>query len=167
MSTQSNARSWIAADATVRDIRSAPGYAARSVGIEAVGAARTATSAGWSGGSAAIPVAASAEPTESERSFVDRLHDRKMVQWMLAYFGFAWFAIEFSGELTEAWEWSSLVRQAVSIVLALGVVPALAVAWYHGEKGRQRVCTAECALVAASLVGAVIVVWSFCRGAAL
>ncbi len=167
MSTQSNSLSGIAASATIRDIRSAPGYAAHGVGIEAVGATLTATSAGWSGGTASMPVAVPQETPERERGFVDRLHDRKLVQWTLAYVGFGWAMLQFSGELAEAWEWPALFRQAVSLVLACGVVPALVVAWFHGEKGRQQFCRAECALVGASVAASAVALWSFFQRAGL
>lgn len=167
MSTQHTTHQGATAGATVRDIRTAPGYSAHAVGIEAEGATLTVTSAGWNTGSATLSPGPSRGSAGGRRSFVDRMHDRKMVQWMLAYFGFAWLMLQLSGELTEAWEWSALVRQAVSITLALGIIPALVVAWYHGEKGRQQVCTTECALVGVSLVASVAVVWGYCLGIGL
>jgi hypothetical protein len=167
MSTQNITRSASTAGSAIRDIRSAPGYATRAVGIGARGSTLTATSAGWTGGSASMLAAVPEETPERKPGLIDRLHERKLVQWTLAYIGFAWAMLQFSGELAEAWEWPALARQAVSLVLACGVAPALVVAWFHGEKGRQQVCRAECVLVAASVAVSAVALWSFCRGAGL
>ena len=151
---------------TVRDIRTAPGYAATRVGIVAEGATFTATSAGGS----TTPVWASGPasgPSEARTATLgERLMERKLVQWTVAYVAAASWILQLMNALGESWSWATPVQQAVSMVLGMGVVPAVVVAWYHGEKGRQKVCTAECAMVAASVLASVGLVWSVCLGKA-
>lgn len=162
MNAQNIAHHGPATGATVRDIRSAPGYAAHAVGIEAVGARLTATSAGWSTTPGSLVEVA---PTR-RASLGERLMERKLVQWTVAYVAAASWILQLMNALGESWSWAYPVQQSVSMVLGMGVVPAVVVAWYHGEKGRQKVCTAECAMVAASVLASVGLVWTVCLGKA-
>jgi tetratricopeptide (TPR) repeat protein len=45
--------------------------------------------------------------------------------------------------LAEPWELSLLVQRVVQVTLAIGLVVTLVLAWYHGEKGQQRVTGRE------------------------
>lgn len=167
MNAHNTTHQGAASCATVRDIRTAPGYAAHVEGILAEGATLTVT---WAGRST-TPVEASgpgSEPSKARTPTLgERLMERKLVQWTVAYLAGAAWLLQLIGGLSQSWAWTTSVEQAVSLTLGMGVVPAVVVAWYHGEKGRQRVCTAECLMVAASVAGAVVVVWGFCRGAGL
>lgn len=77
------------------------------------------------------------------RQLVETTKNRKLVQWAIAYLAGAWaFAQAF--ELVGAqFDWPIRVRQATTILLGVGFFAALVIAWYHGEKGRQRVSGAE------------------------
>lgn len=75
--------------------------------------------------------------------FLRDLRDRKIVQWALAYLAGAWLVIEVTGVLSEFWGWSSRVGQVLTVVAGVGLVAVVVVAWYHGERGRQRVAGAE------------------------
>jgi hypothetical protein len=153
--------------ATVRDIRTAPGYAASGVGIVAEGATLTVTSAGWS----TTPVGASGPASEPSKARTptlgERLMERKLVQWTVGYVAMTSWVLQLLNVLSGVWSWSMPVQQAASLTLGMGVVPAVVVAWYHGEKGRQKVCTAECAVVAGSVIASVLMVWTLCLGRAL
>jgi len=164
MKTQNITHDGTAAGLAVRDIRSAPSLAARGPRVHAEGAASTSASGGWDKAFFVRRETASGESEGRTRSLAERMMDRKLVQWTLAYLGGAWLLLQLSGELCETWNWTMHFRQVVSILLGLGVMPALVVAWYHGEKGSQKVCTTECALVAVSIMASVIVVWSFGLG---
>lgn len=97
-------------------------------------------------------------------SLVERLQKRKMVQWTAAYLAMAWVVLQLVQILSEAWAWPMVVQQAGSLVLGLGTLPTLVIAWFHGEKGRQDVCACEAVIVAALIMGSVFVIWSFCVG---
>ena len=51
----------------------------------------------------------------------------------------------------EPWGWSDGLVQGVHLTLAAGFVLTMVLAWYHGEKGRQRVSGAELLIIAALL----------------
>lgn len=158
--------------AIVRDIRTAPGAVRRSQAFAPY--TPSITTASW-GRSAAVPEAApevaavpvSEPPACPTKGLFERLRDRKFIQWTAAYLGAAWLVLQLTDILTQTWGWSLLLQQIVSLVVGLGVMPALVVAWYHGEKGRQEICATECAVVAATIMGSVMVVWSLCARAAL
>jgi hypothetical protein len=107
-------------------------------------------------------------PRESVRpwcpSLLDRLRERKIVQWTVAYFALAWLVLQLMDVLSEIWGWSIKFQQVVSLLLGFGVLPMLVVAWFHGEKGHQDICPMEAAIVAATIMGSVFAVWSFCLG---
>ncbi|UCC71017.1 MAG: hypothetical protein JSV86_11530 [Gemmatimonadota bacterium] len=54
--------------------------------------------------------------------------------------------------LAEPWNLSQSIIRAIHVLLGIGFVLALVLAWYHGEKGRQRVSGPELVMVAALLV---------------
>jgi TolB-like protein/Flp pilus assembly protein TadD len=93
-----------------------------------------------------------------------RLKERKMVQWGLAYLAAGWFALELVGFLAESFFWPSFVTRAAAILYGLGFLAALVLAWYHGEKGRQRVSGPELVLLTLVAVAAGISVRVFAPG---
>jgi TolB-like protein/Flp pilus assembly protein TadD len=99
----------------------------------------------------------------SERSFATRLRERKLVQWALAYLAGAWAVLEVSGYVGDQFQWPALVGRALTVLALFGFFIALVLAWYHGEKGRQRVSGPELVMVAALLLAAGVAV-SMLRG---
>ena len=85
-------------------------------------------------------------PTLSE------LKDRKVVQWGLAYLAGAWFLLQFLSLLGATYDWSGGVLRAVPVLLGVGFVAALVVAWYHGERGEQKVSGSELAILSVLLI---------------
>ncbi len=82
---------------------------------------------------------------------VDRLKERKLVQWALAYLAGAWVLLQVFAELRDTFAWPPVIVRALTVLLAVGFFGALVIAWYHGEKGHQRVSGAELLLLAALL----------------
>ena len=78
---------------------------------------------------------------------LENIKDRKLVRWTIAYGVFALGALGFAGEVSEAWGWSDVALRRVQILLAGGFLPAIALAWFHGASGRQRVTQFEVATV--------------------
>jgi TolB-like protein len=70
--------------------------------------------------------------------------------------------MECVGFLGEQFDWPVLVAQIVTILAAFGFFFALVLAWYHGEKGQQRVSGAELLMIAAllAITGGVLGIWS-------
>ncbi|MFH1763476.1 MAG: hypothetical protein ABIF09_04710, partial [Gemmatimonadota bacterium] len=72
-----------------------------------------------------------------------RLKERKLVRWGLAYL---LFAAGFSGvldALSEPLALSVGMQRAILVIVGVGFLIALVLAWYHGERGRQRVSGVE------------------------
>lgn len=87
-------------------------------------------------------------------SLLERLRERKLVQWALAYLAGAWVIYEATGTALEAWDIPLLLVRSIHVLLLFGLPLTLILAWYHGEKGRQRVSGPELLLVAAVLLAA-------------
>ena len=104
------------------------------------------------------------EPPSRNPGLFERLRERKVVQWSLAYVAMAWLVLQAMDILSDIWNWPNIIQQAVSLFLGFGTFPMLVVAWFHGEKGHQDVCPLEAALVAASVMGTAFAVWSICLG---
>ncbi len=82
-----------------------------------------------------------------------------MVQWTVAYFAAAWLSLELFDLVAEQFLWPIWVRQGATVVLLFGLLVTLVLAWYHGERGRQKVGAGELALLAVLLALAGGSVW--------
>lgn len=80
-----------------------------------------------------------------------RLKERKLVQWALAYLAGAWLVLQVLDLLADAFAWPIGVQQIAIVLLGVGFFAALVLAWYHGEKGAQRVSGAEIGMLAGIL----------------
>jgi TolB-like protein len=87
-----------------------------------------------------------------ESSLIQRLKDRKLVQWSLAYLAGAWALVEATGMVVEQFQWPVVVGQGVAVAAFFGFFMVLVLAWYHGEKGRQRVSGPELLMIATLLL---------------
>lgn len=83
--------------------------------------------------------------------FLQRLRERKLVRWAVAYTAAAWVVIEVAGQLGDLFDVPVPVQRGLVVVLAFGLVITIVLAWYHGERGRQRVSATELALIAGVL----------------
>ena len=77
----------------------------------------------------------------------DRLKNKKLVQWSLAYATGGWLAIQVLDTVADPWGISPLVVRGIQFVIGVGLVAAIIVAWFHGEQGRQRVGGLEALLL--------------------
>ena len=81
-----------------------------------------------------------------------RLRDRKVVQWGMAYLAGAWLLLQVLELLTDVFGWPATSLRISTVVLGVGLVAALVLAWYHGERGQQKVASIELLMLAALLV---------------
>jgi TolB-like protein len=81
-----------------------------------------------------------------------RLRERRMVQWTVAYLAGAWLLMQVLHLVGEQFGIPVALLRSVTAVLGVGVLAALVVAWYHGERGSQRVSGAELLMLGAILV---------------
>jgi len=88
-------------------------------------------------------------PTEREgEGDWTKLRRRKVVQWGLAYAAAAWTLLQVLEYFGETYAWPRAVRQISGLALPLGLLFVLVLAWYHGDKGDQRVSRPELAILA-------------------
>lgn len=84
------------------------------------------------------------------------IKERRIVQWGIAYLGGAWLVIQVLDALSDPWSIPDVVLRGTTVLLGVGFLGSLVIAWYHGEKGRQRVSGPELVLLAVLGLGAVL-----------
>ena len=88
------------------------------------------------------------EPTEQEgQGAWAKLRRRKVVQWGIAYAAGAWGLLQGLQFLAETYEWSSRLLKLSTLAFLIGFPIVLVLAWYHGDRGEQRVRGTELAIV--------------------
>ncbi|UCC83312.1 MAG: hypothetical protein JSW46_20570 [Gemmatimonadota bacterium] len=89
---------------------------------------------------------------------LQQLRDRKLFQWAVAYLAAAWALLEAIDIVAGQFAWPALIGQIAVLIAVCGLFVTLILAWYHGEKGRQRVSGPELLMIALLLVvtGAVL-----------
>src|SRR5687767_12718818 len=86
-------------------------------------------------------------PAEREaESTWTRLRRRKVVQWGVVYVAAAWGFLQGLEYVSEAFQWPTQLRQ-VALALLIGLPIVLVLAWYHGDRGQQRITTPEFAIL--------------------
>jgi TolB-like protein/Tfp pilus assembly protein PilF len=80
------------------------------------------------------------------------LRQRKLVQWAVAYLAGAWLFLEFFAFVLERFGGPEILVRIAIVLLGIGFLTALVLAWYHGEKGRQRVSALELGMLAVLLI---------------
>ncbi|KPK65578.1 MAG: hypothetical protein AMS21_04305 [Gemmatimonas sp. SG8_38_2] len=91
-----------------------------------------------------------------EESVLRRLKERKLVQWALAYLAAAFVVFQSIEVMAEPWGIAPGLQRAVHVLLLVGLFVVLILAWYHGEKGQQRLSGAELLMITALLAIAAI-----------
>jgi len=80
--------------------------------------------------------------------FLRHLKERKLAQWALAYAAGAFALLQGLDIVAQQFGWPESVRRGSTIALAVGFFVVLVLAWYHGEKGAQRVTGIELSIIA-------------------
>ena len=76
-----------------------------------------------------------------------KLRRRKVVQWGLAYCAAAWALVQVVGFAADAFHWQDTVKQLSMVVAGIGFAIIVTLAWYHGDRGEQRVTRVELAVL--------------------
>ena len=93
--------------------------------------------------------------------FLQRLRERKLVQWALAYLAGAWVLLQVIGLIGQQFDWPQGLLRGITVAAGVGFFIVLVLAWYHGERGAQRVSGTELLLVALLLIIGGGLLWRF------
>jgi len=91
-------------------------------------------------------------PVGAGEAFLQRVKERAVLQWALVYLAGAWVILQVVGFTSERLLWFALVQQSLALLAFIGFFVTLVVAWYHGEKGRQRVRPTEVFIISILLL---------------
>ena len=98
--------------------------------------------------------------------FFERMRQRKIVQWALAYIAAAFALIQVLDIVAQRFGWPEQTIRFFILALAIGFFVTLVLAWYHGEKGAQRVTGPELLFLALLLTIGGAVAWRLAPSAA-
>jgi TolB-like protein/Tfp pilus assembly protein PilF len=101
--------------------------------------------------------------SEIATGFLARLKQRKLVQWALAYVAFAFALIQVLDVIAQRFGWPDQIEKLLIFALAMGFLVALVLAWYHGERGAQKVSGTEIVILALLLAIGGGLLWRFER----
>jgi TolB-like protein/Tfp pilus assembly protein PilF len=93
--------------------------------------------------------------------FLQRLKQRKLVQWAIAYVAAAFALLQGIDIVAQQFGWSEGVRRGITLALVVGFFVTLVLAWYHGERGAQRVTGTELLIIGLVLVLGGGFLWRF------
>src|SRR5437762_13752637 len=90
-----------------------------------------------------------------------RLKERKLVQWVAAYVAAAFALLQGIDIVAQRFSWPEQTMRFVIIALSVGLFVSLVLAWYHGERGAQRVTGTELLILALLLAIGGGFLWRF------
>ncbi len=93
--------------------------------------------------------------------FLQRLKERKLVQWTIAYIAAAFALLQGIDIIAQRFTWPDLVERTLIIAACVGFFVTLVLAWYHGERGAQRVTGTELLILALLLAIGGAFLWRF------
>ena len=98
-------------------------------------------------------------------NFFAELKQRKLVQWTLAYVAAAFALLQGIDIVASRFGWPEQTMRFVIIALSVGLFVTLVLAWYHGERGAQRVTGTELLILALLLALGGGFLWRFAGAA--
>src|SRR5215475_11211527 len=93
--------------------------------------------------------------------FFQRLKQRKLVQWAIAYVAAAFALLQGIDIVAQQFGWPEGVRRGITLGLVVGFFVTLVLAWYHGERGAQRVTGTELLIIGLVLALGGGLLWRF------
>ncbi len=92
-------------------------------------------------------------------TLIAQLKQRKLVQWALAYAAAAFALLQGVDIVAHQFDWPADVQRGITLALVLGFFVACLLAWYHGERGAQRVSGTELVILALLLTIGGATIW--------
>src|SRR5689334_16173866 len=93
--------------------------------------------------------------------FFQHLKQRKLVQWAIAYGAASFALLQGIDIVAQQFAWPEGVRRGITLALIVGFFVTLVLAWYHGERGAQRVSGAELIIIGLVLAVGGGFLWRF------
>ncbi len=94
-------------------------------------------------------------------SLFAELKQRKLVQWAVAYVAAAFALLQGIDIVAQRFSWPESIERILIIVLCIGFFVTLLLAWYHGERGAQKVSGAELLILSLVLALGGGFLWKF------
>lgn len=91
--------------------------------------------------------------------FFARLKEHKLVQWLLGYAAVAVALIPVLDVVAAEFGWPEGLRRGITLALIMGFFVVLVLAWYHGERGAQKMPRSEVLLLAGLVVITGVLMW--------
>jgi TolB-like protein len=88
------------------------------------------------------------DSTEKADGTWAKLRRRKVVQWGVVYAAGAWGLLQGLAYVSATFDWPRQLQQVATLTVLIGLPIVLVTAWYHGDKGQQRVTAAELVIIA-------------------
>lgn len=85
------------------------------------------------------------------------------MQWGIAYAAGAWGLLQGLEYVTTTFDWPQRIQQFATLGLLLGLPPVLVIAWYHGDRGHQRVTMPEFVLLTALFLVGGGIFWRYAQ----
>ena len=92
-----------------------------------------------------------------------RLRRRKVVQWSLAYVAVAWGLLQALEFAVEAFDGSETLTRGGAVAAIFGLAMVVTLAWYHGDRGQQRVTRTEVAILSLLVIVGSAATWHVSR----
>ena len=104
-------------------------------------------------------------PTEREGEGTwAKLRRRKVVQWGLAYAAGAWALLQGLEYVSGLYDWPRQLQQIALLLVLIGLPVALVLAWYHGDRGQQRIGRTELVILTLLFLFGGGIFWLYQRG---
>jgi TolB-like protein len=100
----------------------------------------------------------------TERTWA-KLRRRKVAQWGIAYAAGAWGLLQGLEFVTDTFHWPEQFQQLATIALLVGLPIVLVLAWYHGDRGQQRVTATELMIITLLFLIGGGIFWRYDRAA--
>ncbi len=93
--------------------------------------------------------------------FLRRLKQRKLVQWAVAYVAAVFALLQGIDIVATKFGWPDAIERILIIAACVGFFVVLVLAWYHGERGAQKVSATELTILALLLAIGGGFLWHF------
>jgi TolB-like protein/Flp pilus assembly protein TadD len=84
-----------------------------------------------------------------------------LVQWVLLYAAVAWGLAQGTAFLVDTFDWPHQWQQVVTLILLIGLPIVIVIAWFHGDRGHQRIGPIEATSLAAIVLAGGVLIWRY------